>query len=522
MYINYNTVSGIEYATATHSVRKGGSVGKGEQIYLGRVLDKKKAIFKSRERGVFSYDVESGSFSVVPAEYEEPKKARKTKNPKRPGMIVSFGDIFLLDSYIREIGMLQAIDATKYQNLDTLHALLAYYILSPHAHCHAQDWWELTYAKILYPKAQLSSQRISDALADIGSEDAKRGFFKEYFRFLDKAIPKMTGADSDWSADEPGEGILIDSSGLPNSSHMPLTAVNTHNGVTSNEIRLIYVVQQRTGLPLFFRYVAGNIVDVTTLTRTIAELKANGINTKFAILDAGYYTGHNADDLFDAKVSFITRMKGNFKTYKNIVEEHIGTLQSKENLVRYHGRLIYVKRVDCMIGSKEDRPAHAYLCLDLAMRHKLERKLAARAEDEDLPAGEVFDEMQAQGVFMVVSSRRIAKENLLALYYTRDQIEKVFELCKQHGKILPINVGKEETLRGHLMMTFMAVVLLKFMSDKLKGSVLTTESMFMNLHEQHATVYDEEIITTEPTKKMNDAYKIFRIKCPVTIPQKSN
>jgi hypothetical protein len=522
MYINYNTVGGIEYATATHSIRKGGSVGKDEQIYLGRVLDKEKAIFKNRERGVFSYDVKNGSFSGVPVEYEEPKKTRKTKNPKRPGLIVSFGDIFLLDSYIREIGMSHTIDAMKYRNPDTLYALLAYYILSSHANCHAQDWWELTYAKILYPKAQLSSQRISDALADIGSEDAKRGFFREYFRFLGKAIPNMTDAGGDLNADDPGEGILIDSSGLPNSSHMTLTAVNTHNGVTSNEIRLIYVVQQRTGLPLFFRYVAGNIVDVTTLTRTIAELKANGVNTKFAILDAGYYTGHNADDLFDAKVSFITRMKSNFKVYKNIVMEHIGALQSKENLVRYHGRLVYIKRVDCMIGSKEDRPAHAYICLDLAMRHELERKLAARAEDEDLSTGEVFDEMQAQGIFMLVSSRRIAKENLLTLYYTRDQVEKVFELCKQHGKILPINVEKEETLRGHLMMTFMAAVLLKFISDKLKGSALTTESMFMNLHEQHATMYDEEIITTEPTKKMNDAYKIFRIKCPVTIPKSSD
>jgi hypothetical protein len=33
------------------------------------------------------------------------------------------------------------------------------------------------------------------------------------------------------------------------------------------------------------------------------------------------------------------------------------------------------------------------------------------------------------------------------------------------------------------MMAFMAAVLLKFMPDKLKGSTLTTESMFMNLHE---------------------------------------
>jgi hypothetical protein len=132
----------------TCSIRKGGSVCKGEQIYLGRVLDKEKHIFKSRERGVFFYDLESGNFSGVPAGYEEPKQVRKTKNPKRPTRIISFGDIFLLDSYIRKTGMSYAIDATKYRNPDTLYALLAYYILSPHANCHAQDWWELTYARI--------------------------------------------------------------------------------------------------------------------------------------------------------------------------------------------------------------------------------------------------------------------------------------------------------------------------------------------------------------------------------------
>lgn len=131
----------------------------------------------------------------------------------------------------------------------------------------------------------MASQRISDALADIGSEEAKRNFFKEYFRFLEKGTD--TTKDASKGIDD---GVLIDSSGLPNSIHFPLTAINNHNGVISEELRLIYVVQQHTGMPLFFRYVAGNVIDVSTITRTIAELKANGVNTKFAILDAGYYT----------------------------------------------------------------------------------------------------------------------------------------------------------------------------------------------------------------------------------------
>ena len=39
----------------------------------------------------------------------------------------------------------------------------------------------------------------------------------------------------------------------------------------------------------------------------------------------------------------------------------------------------------------------------------------------------------------------------------------------------------------------------------------------MILHEQHALVYDEEFITTEPVKKMNEAYKAFKLSCPETI-----
>lgn len=249
MYINYNTVHGKEYATVTKSVRTGTSVGKGDQIYLGRVIDKDLGIYKSRERGIFHYDLKTNTFSKVDPEYIEPKEPRKTKYPKRAILSVSFGDIYVLDQFVRTNGFIDAIDAIGFRNPDTLHALYAYYILSPHANAHAQDWYDLTYAKYLYPKAQLSSQRISDALVDIGSEEAKRNFFKAYIRFLDKR-PSTTGSDKPKMAGMT-DGILIDSTGLPNAIQTPLTAVNNHNGVISEEIRLIYVVQQYTGMPLF-------------------------------------------------------------------------------------------------------------------------------------------------------------------------------------------------------------------------------------------------------------------------------
>lgn len=73
MYINYKVQGGIEYAMVVTSVRKGVSVSKGDIIYLGRVIDKDRNIFKSRERGLFVYDLEKNQFLQVPPEYQATK-----------------------------------------------------------------------------------------------------------------------------------------------------------------------------------------------------------------------------------------------------------------------------------------------------------------------------------------------------------------------------------------------------------------------------------------------------------------
>lgn len=61
---------------------------------------------------------------------------------------------------------------------------------------------------------------------------------------------------------DPDRNLLIDSSGLPNGIHMPLTNTNVHKGKVSREVWLIFVVQRKTGLPLFYQAVPGNIIGI--------------------------------------------------------------------------------------------------------------------------------------------------------------------------------------------------------------------------------------------------------------------
>lgn len=504
MFIAYDIKNGVEYAKLAKSIRNGNTIKK-EYINLGRVIDKERGIYKNRARGIYQYDLENDYYDTNPnlegssAPIEYPKSPASRKNEQ---LILDFGDSYFLDAFIKSKGLDSVIKATKVHNTDTLKAMICYYILSNTANCHAETWFEGNYAKMMYPMASLSSQRISEFLAELGKEEIYRNFFKAY-------APYISGDVNN------GVNILIDSTGLPNNIHFPLTAISNHNGDINNEVRLIYVTHQETGLPIYFRYCPGNIIDVSTLTRTISELKQHGINTKFSILDAGYYTKDNARALFKNKISFVTRLGEKHKLYKNLIAEHLDSLKCKENFIRYNGRFLYIKRVECTII--DDNKGYAYIGLDISKQSTEDNNLFKRADDRELSDSEVFRQMQTHGVFILLSSRPIEKSKILPTYYTRQQIEQVFDIGKNYADMLPLRVQKEETFRGHLLLTFISCVILKMIQDKLKETKYNPISMFMVLRNQKCKVYADEILTTEPVKKANDCFEIFKINYPEQI-----
>ena len=57
MFIAYQKQRGIEYARLMESVRVDGRVKKKSGPNLGRVLDKERGIYQSKERGIFTFDL---------------------------------------------------------------------------------------------------------------------------------------------------------------------------------------------------------------------------------------------------------------------------------------------------------------------------------------------------------------------------------------------------------------------------------------------------------------------------------
>lgn len=498
MFIAYDVKNGKEYGKLCISKRNGSKTSK-DYINLGLVLDKDKLIFKNRERGVFRYDPETNGFLSPDPSVMIPV----TASAQRERLILDFGDSFLLDSFIESEGLDSVIEAVGYANMDTMYAMTLYYILCSLSNCHAQTWWEGNYVRLLYPKANLVSQWISEFLSAIGQEECHSGFFETYIPYISGYAVK-------------GSNILIDSTGFPNSIHFPLTAVSNHNGDISNEVRLIYVTQQETGYPIYMRYCPGNVIDISTLTRTIAELREAGLQTKFAILDAGYYDEKNIKVLYEEKVSFLCRLKANRTLYKKLIAEHLPTIETQDNLVEYNGRYVYLKQVPCELIKGHD--AYAYVGLDI-MRKSIEtEKLFKRAKAEKMSTSDVHERMSKEGAFILVSSRRIAKDKVLPHYYTRQQIEQVFDIGKNYADMLPLRTQNEDTFRGHLLLTFISTVIIRRLQELLKDSGYNPLSLFLTMRNQKCKVYEDKIITSEAFKKANDCYKLLGIKCPESIP----
>lgn len=190
-------------------------------------------------------------------------------------------------------------------------------------------------------------------------------------------------------------------------------------------------------MPIYFRHVAGNIVDVSTLVTTVGELQQYGVSVDYAILDAGYFSEKNAKELFDNGIPFLTRLAPNKTLFKDAAKDHLGDLMSQRYARRYSERLVFFKKVPVEVCKKH---AYVYLCIDEDMYLMQHKRTILAAIDEKKTVEETDSAVKKLGMFALLSSENLDEAELLPLYYTRQQVEQVFDISKNYADLLPIRV----------------------------------------------------------------------------------
>lgn len=499
--INFYKSRGQLYAKVpATSYREDGKVKKrNDGIYLGRVIDEEKHVFYSSGRGIFTYDPVANVFGQADETYvtDIPDDQRK-----RPKICLDFGDSYFVYELLQSCGYDSVINSLPYRNKDTLNAMIQYYILQDKANDYAGIWYDGSIAQLLYPKANLTSQRISDFLKSMGKRETVEQFFEAHIKWVKENV----------CADP---AILIDSTGMPNSIHFPLTAISNHNGKISREARMTTVVQRDSGYPLMFRITPGNINDISTITRSINDLSVHDIDTDFVLMDAGYFTDDNVDALYDADIDFITRLPERNRTlYNTILSKGHPKLIRRENLVRYNNRAVYIVRLDCRLG-KQNHEGFAYLGYDVDRASDETHKAVKRLADKKLNDDQFQKMLDKAGLFVIVSSLPYQSDEILPVYYIRQTIEQYFDISKGASKLTPLRIHSEQALYGHLVLSMIAATMNIRIMNTIKQYHDTRDKLFMSLCNQKCLVYRTQVNTCEPQAMATEFYSKFKIRCPL-------
>jgi transposase len=412
---------------------------------------------------------------------------------KRESLILDFGNGYLLHEFIKQ-SELFPIFSSVFQDCSEIFPLIFYKIIMQSAMYNAESWIEGNILSKLYPKVNLSSQNTSHVFKILGDEFLQRQFFSKYLKTVAPA----------------GQAVIIDATSLPNEIQSGFNAWGRCDNAIEKQFRFLCVTRLKDKKPLFYRYLPGNITDVSTLTQTIEELSKLGVKNSYILIDSGYFSENNIRNLYKQNIDFLSRLPASRREYKRLIRHKTTDLESIKYATKFGNRGLFIKREIIDLYGKK---AYAYIVLDPTRKGKEINQLLIQHFDD--PNSKEIDELKfsKSGIMILVSSNPIHKKDIVASYYMRQSIEQIFGYCKADLSILPIRRHNEDTIRGYLFLQFLALIFYLNLSEKLPEKY-TIEQSLLKLRNLKCKVFEDEILISEPTKEQRLIFEAFSIIVP--------
>jgi transposase len=424
------------------------------------------------------------------APYTKPSKRVQVRVEKA---ILDFGDSYAISEVSRAMGLSSLIE-NSFGNLDSITTLICFQITEGLAMYNCDSWLEGNIAKKIFPNSKVSSQRISTLVKTLGDQNLQIAFFKNY---IDKFFPSS-------------RGILIDSTALPSAINSAINTFGYSSGKIERNVTCLMLVDKKSKLPIYFRALGGDIADISTLQTTVTELKRLGLKTDSAILDAGFCSKETLQFMCLEQINFITRLPKSHKVFGDLIEQ-AGQIEASANAVKYGDRIVFIKSKKTNLYGHE---IYIHVILDPSKKSKdthliLKNRLDDEISKED--EKELDEKMKNAGFFILLSRERIEAAEILPNYYTRQSIEQMFSFAKSNTKMLPLRVHSDQSIKGYLMLIFLALIVFVYMNQKLK---MPMDKALLILRQLKAKVFDNEIIIQEANKKTKEIFKALNVIMP--------
>jgi transposase len=406
------------------------------------------------------------------------------------------------------------------------------YVVRPRALTHIQSWYEGTILIENHPDLPLSSQSLSRMLSRIGESTANLDF--------SKALIQGTSTS---------RTLIYDITSLSSySQNINLLEYGyNRDGLDLPQVNLSLIVDKELGIPLMYDVYPGSIVDVSTLKNTIKKINAQGVSDYTLIMDRGFFSTANIEELVSSNLSFIIPPASTLKSVKESISAIHNSIDDPQYLKLHQKEPLFVMPVDIDVG---DIHLKGYAYYD-QRREQKERntfyrrlyELVERLKSVNLKPwmnpGEVFREIARKdarfidwrtvdgkfvvalkknaisqainklGKFILLYQGQFSWEECLSLYRGKDTVEKGFYILKNDIDLMPANVRTDSTLRGYLFIAFLALVLrMKLMSMMNKAGLnkrFSVEGLLTELEKIKVIILpDGQKITSEVTKKQRE------------------
>ena len=493
--------------------------------------DKEKKRPRNKRICIGKLDPVSGEF--IPSKRLAPKKAA-VRDPAVTASAEVIGPSIILDTLTERLGLGKLLKSC-FPNTHKQILTMAYYLVSqgdPLSHCEV---WCKSHAHPF--KDSLTSQRISEILRSI-SIDEKQTFFN---RWLCKVL------ENDF--------ICYDITSISSYSELNEYIKYGHNRDKEKlpQLNLAVLFGQKSRLPVYFLRFSGNITDVSTLHNFLKTLKALEAKSLHYVMDKGFYSKKNVDELFLSRDKFILSVPLNNKWLQHAIDDIYEVIHGPEGYRKLDDETLYVHSRLYPWG-KEKRRCYLHLYYNAHARaaavdrfneklvqykNELESKKLINEHQEAYDTFFVLKTTPKRGTKVSYNTQAVSQYinryagfqaivtngikdpvEALQIYRDKDVVEKCFDDLKNQLDMKRLRMHSSATVDGRLFIQFIALIYMSALRREMRKSGLieryTPREALKEMETLTKVKYSGKYghILTEVTKAQREILKDLCITLP--------
>lgn len=433
--------------------------------------DKEKKSPRNKQKCLGKLNKETGE--IIPSVKRSKIALRAASAPGVTATTLIAGPYLLLENLTKQMG-LDILLKKCFPGASEMIMSLVYFLVQkglPLAHCEP---WSIAHE---HPFGNiLISQRISDLLSCISEDDRQKFLSLWLGKFIenDYLCYDITSVSSYAERNAYVKyGYNRDSEPLP-------------------QINLAMLFGQNSNLPAYYRRIPGNITDVATLKTTVQNLDFLGKRKINFVLDRGFYSQNNIDELFRRKHKFTIAIPAGRKWVEEIIDQYYDSIADPSNYLEVDDSeaLYVVSRLYKWGTNKKRCYLHLYYNAQQAatefdqftkklLRYKEELLSGKRLKEHEEYYRRYFliketpkrgtqisfnnEEIQKYrkryaGFFCILSNSIKFPLEALNVYRTKDAVENSFDDLKNHLDMKRLRIHSAAAMDSRLFLQFLALI----------------------------------------------------------------